>query len=123
MEEPTWHGIELDADTAFALLEWQAEMGVDEPMLDAPVDRFDLAPTPAPSPIPLAPPSAPALTLTVRRDGDVLTATPDRDHPYALRLVGTGHVAAVDGSDDFEQRSGGVTLRAAGPLRITLPPA
>ncbi|WP_370675907.1 alpha-xylosidase [Pleomorphomonas sp. PLEO] len=66
---------------------------------------------------------APALTLTVRRDGDVLTAKPDCELPYALRLSGIGHVAAVDGSDDFDQRSGGVTLRAAGPLRITLPPA
>ena len=66
---------------------------------------------------------APALSLTVRRDGDVLIATPDRDLPYALRLVGIGHVAAVDGSGDFDQRSGSVTLRAAGPLRITLPPA
>ena len=28
---PTYHGIELDAETALALLEWQAEMGVDEP--------------------------------------------------------------------------------------------
>lgn len=72
MEQPTWHGIELDADTALALLEWQAEMGVDEPMLDAPVDRFDLAPTPVPSQIPLAPSSAPALTLTP--EGDDLSA-------------------------------------------------
>lgn len=65
----------------------------------------------------------PALTLTVRRDGDLLTATPDRDLPYALRLVGIRHIAAVDGSDDFDLRSGGVALRATGPLRITLPPA
>ena len=48
MEQPTWHGIELDAATALALLEWQAEMGVDEPVLDAPVDRFDLAAAPPP---------------------------------------------------------------------------
>ncbi|WP_053239426.1 alpha-xylosidase [Pleomorphomonas koreensis] len=66
---------------------------------------------------------APALKLTVRRDGDVLTATPDRDLPYALRLVGVPRIVAADGGDDFEQRSGGATLRAAGPLRITLPPA
>lgn len=30
----------LDADTALALLEWQREMGVDEAMLDDPVDRY-----------------------------------------------------------------------------------
>lgn len=38
--DPTWNGVALDAATALALLEWQREMGVDEPMLDAPVDRF-----------------------------------------------------------------------------------
>ncbi|WP_207100111.1 uracil-DNA glycosylase [Paracoccus shandongensis] len=38
-------------------------MGVDEPVLDAPVDRFDLAAAPPPQ-IPLAPPAAPALALT-----------------------------------------------------------
>ena len=48
MDHPTWHGIELDAETALALLEWQAEMGVDEPVGDAPVDRFDLAAAPPP---------------------------------------------------------------------------
>ncbi len=46
--DPTYRGIALDAATALALLEWQAEMGVDEPMLDAPVDRFDLAARPKP---------------------------------------------------------------------------
>lgn len=64
MEQRTWHGVELDAETALALLEWQAEMGVDEPMLDAPVDRFDLAAPPGQPAIPLAPPAAPALSLT-----------------------------------------------------------
>ena len=38
--DPTWNGVALDAATALALLDWQREMGVDEPMLDAPVDRF-----------------------------------------------------------------------------------
>lgn len=39
---PTYQGIALDAETALALLEWQTEMGADEPMLDDPVDRFAL---------------------------------------------------------------------------------
>ncbi|MDO5370819.1 uracil-DNA glycosylase [Paracoccus sp. (in: a-proteobacteria)] len=38
--EPTWRGTTLDAETALALLEWQREMGVDEPILNAPVDRY-----------------------------------------------------------------------------------
>lgn len=66
---------------------------------------------------------APALTLSVRRDGPVLTVEADRPLPYTLRLAGITHVAAVDGSDDYETRSGAVTLRGAGPLRITLPKA
>ncbi|MBB1492548.1 MULTISPECIES: uracil-DNA glycosylase [unclassified Paracoccus (in: a-proteobacteria)] len=37
---PTWRGTTLDAETALVLLEWQREMGVDEPILDAPVDRY-----------------------------------------------------------------------------------
>ncbi|GGF53708.1 uracil-DNA glycosylase [Paracoccus acridae] len=68
MDHPTWHGIELDAETALALLEWQAEMGADEPLLDAPLDRFDLpAPVAAPR-IPLAAPVAPVLSLTSEDD-------------------------------------------------------
>lgn len=51
---PTYQGTELDAETALALLAWQAEMGVDEAVLDAPLDRFDLPPR-APSALPLPP--------------------------------------------------------------------
>ncbi|AUH64843.1 uracil-DNA glycosylase [Paracoccus zhejiangensis] len=40
---PTYLGLDLTPEAALALLEWQAEMGADEPMLDAPVDRFELA--------------------------------------------------------------------------------
>lgn len=38
--EPIWKGTPLDAATALALLDWQREMGADEPILDAPVDRY-----------------------------------------------------------------------------------
>ena len=38
--DPTWRDVALDAATALALLEWQREMGVDEAILDAPLDRF-----------------------------------------------------------------------------------
>ncbi|ARJ69477.1 uracil-DNA glycosylase [Paracoccus contaminans] len=55
--DPTWKGSVLDAATALALLDWQCEMGVDEAMLDAPVDRY--AETPAAPAIPDAPSSPP----------------------------------------------------------------
>lgn len=57
-KEPTYHGQELDAETALALLHWQAELGVDEPILDESVDRFELAaraPVHAPKPQPSPP--------------------------------------------------------------------
>lgn len=37
---PIWKDIEVDAATALALLDWQREMGADEPILDDPVDRY-----------------------------------------------------------------------------------
>lgn len=40
--DPTYRGFALDAETALALLQWQAEMGADEPCLDMPLDRYDL---------------------------------------------------------------------------------
>lgn len=54
--DPTFRGFALDAETALALLQWQAELGADEPCLDAPLDRYELsdraeaAPTAAPAP-------------------------------------------------------------------------
>ncbi len=69
MDRLTYQGIELDAETALALLEWQAEMGVDEAMGDAPVDRFLVpAAVPPQPPIAMTPPAAPALTLTADDD-------------------------------------------------------
>ncbi|MFC0342387.1 uracil-DNA glycosylase [Paracoccus niistensis] len=61
--DPTWKGMPLDAETALALLEWQREMGVDEAIGDAPVDRYaePLRPaTTAPEPAPAAAPPTPA---------------------------------------------------------------
>lgn len=72
MDRLTWHGIELDAETALALLEWQAEMGVDEPVGDAPMDRFDLAAR-AEAPPPVMPTPAPA-PLRLEPEGDDLSA-------------------------------------------------
>ncbi|KJZ30034.1 uracil-DNA glycosylase, partial [Paracoccus sp. S4493] len=56
-DQATYRGITLDGDSALALLDWQLEMGCDVPMLDAPVDRFDLPTRVAPAaPVPQAPP-------------------------------------------------------------------
>ncbi|MDO5529531.1 MAG: uracil-DNA glycosylase [Paracoccus sp. (in: a-proteobacteria)] len=61
----SWNDVALDGATALALLEWQREMGADEPMLDAALDRFDLAQAApkqaAPAPAPPEPEPAPAL--------------------------------------------------------------
>lgn len=51
-KEPTYQGFALDGETALALLEWSRELGVDEPILDAPLDRFEEQPKPAPKPAP-----------------------------------------------------------------------
>lgn len=58
--DPIWKGTPLDAATALALLDWQREMGADEPILDDPVDRYaDTPPAPA-SPQPVLPAMAAA---------------------------------------------------------------
>ncbi|MDO5621461.1 MAG: uracil-DNA glycosylase [Paracoccus sp. (in: a-proteobacteria)] len=57
--DPTWRGLALDGAAALALLEWQAEFGVDEAILDSPQDRFEEAQRPAPvAPAVAAPPPA-----------------------------------------------------------------
>ena len=66
---PRYMDVEIDAETALALLQWQAEMGADEAILDAPLDRFDaadravpadpaVAAPPGPQPATAAPPTA-----------------------------------------------------------------
>ena len=72
---PTYQGIGLDAETALALLEWQLEMGADVPILDAPLDRFDLPARSGPAPAaPAAPaPAAPA-SAAPPADADDLAA-------------------------------------------------
>lgn len=48
----------IDGATALALLEWQVELGADEPMLDAPADRFAESAAPRVPAAPAAPPRA-----------------------------------------------------------------
>lgn len=45
MSDLTYRGFALDAETALALLQWQAELGADEPCLDDPIDRYEEART------------------------------------------------------------------------------
>lgn len=66
MDHGHYQGIALDAETALALLDWQLEMGADVPVLDAPVDRFELPARQAPAAPPAqasAQASAPATSL------------------------------------------------------------
>ena len=72
---PTYLGFDLTPEAALALLEWQAEMGADEPMLDAPVDRFDMpepveAARPAPIQTPATRPAAAAPAAASRAPED-----------------------------------------------------
>ena len=71
--DPTYRGFALDAETALALLQWQAEMGADEPCLDAAIDRYDLPDraeiaAAAPKPAPAARPRDEAEDLTARAE-------------------------------------------------------
>lgn len=43
MSDLSYRGFAVDAETALALLQWQAEMGADEPCLDEPIDRYEEA--------------------------------------------------------------------------------
>ncbi len=107
MDHPTWQGIELDAETALALLEWQAEMGVDEPILDAAVDRFDLPPPAAPAApqIPLAPPAAPALALTPD-DDDLPARVAQAEGLAASAMTLDALAAAQEAFDGIELKKG-----------------
>lgn len=69
-EHLRFRGAEVDGALALLLLEWQAELGADEAILDSPVNRLapvaaaaEAAPLPEPAPAPPRPP-APALALS-----------------------------------------------------------
>ena len=74
MDQVTYQGIGLDAETALALLEWQLEMGADMPVGDAPVDRFDLPARPDAPPAPM-----PAMAATVATTPMMAPAPEDAD--------------------------------------------
>lgn len=104
----------LDPHTALALLDWQIELGADEAMLDAPVDRFELpeaapkraapAPAAAPAPQPAAPvePEIDAVAearaaAAAAGDLDALRAALDR-FPHCELKLGAQSLVFADGN-------------------------
>ncbi|MBC9246507.1 uracil-DNA glycosylase [Paracoccus sp. 11-3] len=71
---PIYQGFELDAETALALLEWQVEMGADEPILEDATDRFELTASKRVEPAPLQMQVQPAAPPPVRDDSAHLDA-------------------------------------------------
>lgn len=82
----------MDTRTALALLEWQIELGADEAICDAPVNRYELAKTapkptrPSPAPTPEAAPAAPAL-LTADPVADARAAAAAAEDLVQLRAA------------------------------------
>lgn len=89
---------DLDAETALALLQWQAELGADEPLGEAGVDRFALGERATETPAPAAPAQAPLLPPDdpVARATALAAAAPD------LETL----AAAQEGFDDIELKRG-----------------
>lgn len=87
---PTYHGDALDPEVALALLEWQLEMGVDVPLLDAPLDRFEL-PARLDPPVPPAAPASVAAPVAA-------AAMPAAADDLAARIAEAEALAAAAGS-------------------------
>lgn len=100
--DPTYRGFALDAETALALLQWQTEMGADEPCLDAPLDRYDL-PERAEAPAAPRPAAAPAAAAP-RDEAEDLVARAEAMAGAAADL--SALAAAQEGFDGIELRKG-----------------
>ena len=99
--DPTYRGFALDAETALALLQWQAELGADEPCLDAPLDRYvmpDRAETP-----PVPPPAAPVVAKP-RDEAEDLVARAEAMAAAATTLAELA--AAQEAFDGIELKKG-----------------
>lgn len=96
----TWRGVEIDGWTALVLLEWQRELGVDEPMLDAPLDRTDLPPPPKPAPMRPAAPAAP-----------MIAAEPDHAHFLTEAESLAARAQTLDQLAEAQQGFDGVELK------------
>lgn len=82
---------QIDAHTALAMLDWQIELGADEAICDAPVDRYalgDAAPVPArAAPAQAAPPSVPVDAPPADPVGDARRAAAAAADLPALRAA------------------------------------
>lgn len=102
---PRFRGIEIDGALALALLDWQREMGADEAILDAPVDRLEAPPAPAAAPAPPPEPPAPfVLTAAAAAEEDAVPAAARRLAAAATTLAELA--AAQAGFDGVELKRG-----------------
>lgn len=99
--DPIWRGQPLDAETALALLDWQREMGADEAILDAPLDRYAESIRVAVPPLKPADPAAPALSLSApQATSDVLATQAAAMAARATSLAELAEIqAAFEGLD------------------------
>ena len=98
--DPTWKGMPLDAETALALLEWQREMGVDEPIGDLPVDRYAEPLRP-----PAAAPEAAAPAAPAHADQPTVVMGRPVTGPAGPALELDGRMLPLDGDDLILGRS------------------
>lgn len=102
--DPTYRGFALDAETALALLQWQAELGADEPCLDAAIDRYDL-PERSAGAAPAASPAAAGPAIARPRDeAEDLTALAEAAAAAASDLATLAH--AQEAFEGIELRKG-----------------
>ncbi|UFS63969.1 uracil-DNA glycosylase [Paracoccus denitrificans] len=103
--DPTYRGFALDAETALALLQWQAELGADEPCLDAPLDRYAMPDRAEPSPAPAtAAPQAANPRSPVRDEAEDLVARAEAMATAATTLAELA--AAQEAFDGIELKKG-----------------
>ena len=104
--DPTYRGFALDAETALALLQWQAEMGADEPCLDAAIDRYDLPDRAeiATASRTAAKPAAQTAAAPLRDEAEDLTARAETIAGAAASL--TALAEAQEAFDGIELRKG-----------------
>ena len=102
--DPTYRGFALDAETALALLQWQAELGADEPCLDAAIDRYDLPERSAGAAPAAGAAAAGPATARPRDEAEDLTALAEAAAAAASDLAALAH--AQEAFEGIELRKG-----------------
>ena len=100
---PTYRGITLDAETALALLEWQLELGADEPVTDTGLAR--LTPVAAPE-APSDTAAAPAPHPAAAADDDLALRVAQAETLAAGAETLDDLAAAQEGFDGIELKRG-----------------